>query len=83
MDLMMYSTDKMMQGKSPLPISAGPGPCFPGRYSPTYRTPPDPMRRCMTNPTVSTISFFWFSINLNYYYLYFSINIIPKFFYYK
>lgn len=51
---MMYSTDKMMQGKSPLPISAGPGPCFPGRYSPTYRTPPDPMRRCMTNPTVST-----------------------------
>ncbi|XP_014261856.1 inhibitory POU protein isoform X3 [Cimex lectularius] len=50
MDLMMYSTDKMMQGKSPLPISA-PGPCFPGRYSPTYRTPPDPMRRCMTNPT--------------------------------
>lgn len=54
MDLMMYSTDKMMQGKSPLPIS-GPGPCFPGRYSPTYRTPPDPMRRCMTNPSVSTM----------------------------
>ncbi|XP_014270562.1 inhibitory POU protein isoform X2 [Halyomorpha halys] len=50
MDLMMYSTDKMMQGKSPLPIS-GPGPCFPGRYSPTYRSPPDPMRRCMTNPS--------------------------------
>ncbi|KAG8323226.1 POU domain, class 4, transcription factor 2 [Homalodisca vitripennis] len=49
MDLMMYTPDKMMTGKSPLPISA-PGPCFPGRYSPTYRSP-DPMRRCMPNPS--------------------------------
>lgn len=52
MDLMMYTPDKMMSDKSPLPISA-PGPCFPGRYSPTYRSP-DPMRRCMPNPPVST-----------------------------
>lgn len=51
MDLMMYTPDKMMSDKSPLPISA-PGPCFPGRYSPTYRNP-DPMRRCMPNPPVS------------------------------
>lgn len=53
MDLMMYTPDKMMSDKSPLPISA-PGPCFPGRYSPTYRSP-DPMRRCMPNPPVSTV----------------------------
>lgn len=55
MDLMMYTPDKMMSEKSPLPISAAPGPCFPGRYSPTYRSP-DPMRRCMPNPPVSTVS---------------------------
>lgn len=53
MDLMMYTPDKMMSDKSPLPISA-PGPCFPGRYSPTYRSP-DPMRRCMPNPPVSSL----------------------------
>lgn len=52
MDLMMYTPDKMSMEKSSLPISA-PGPCFPGRYSPTYRSP-DPMRRCMPNPSVST-----------------------------
>lgn len=28
--------------------------CFPGRYSPSYRAP-DQMRRCMGNPSVSTI----------------------------
>lgn len=50
----MYSPDKMMNGKPTLhpPISA-PSTCFPGRYSPTYRSP-DPMRRCMANPSVST-----------------------------
>ncbi|KAK7874258.1 hypothetical protein R5R35_006293 [Gryllus longicercus] len=49
----MYSPDKMMNGKPALhpPISA-PSSCFPGRYSPTYRSP-DPMRRCMPNPSVS------------------------------
>ncbi|XP_026683185.1 inhibitory POU protein-like [Diaphorina citri] len=46
---MMYSPDKMMSGKSPLPMST-PGSCFPSRYSPTYRTPTDSMRRCITNP---------------------------------
>uniref|UniRef100_A0A8D8Z873 POU domain protein n=1 Tax=Cacopsylla melanoneura TaxID=428564 RepID=A0A8D8Z873_9HEMI len=46
---MMYSPDKMMTGKSPLPIST-PGSCFPTRYSPTYRTPSDSMRKCFTNP---------------------------------
>ncbi|KAJ9579854.1 hypothetical protein L9F63_004456, partial [Diploptera punctata] len=47
----MYSPDKMMNGKPSLhpPISA-PSSCFPGRYSPTYRSP-DPMRRCMPNPS--------------------------------
>ncbi|XP_046998239.1 inhibitory POU protein-like [Schistocerca americana] len=54
----MYSPDKMMNGKPaaaagalhPPPISA-PSSCFPGgRYSPTYRSP-DPMRRCMPNPS--------------------------------
>lgn len=49
---MMYSPDKMMTGKSPLPMST-PGSCFPSRYSPTYRTPSDSMRRCITNPPVS------------------------------
>lgn len=48
----MYSPDKMMTGKSPLPMST-PGSCFPSRYSPTYRTPSDSMRRCITNPPVS------------------------------
>ncbi|KAL1456637.1 hypothetical protein WDU94_001352 [Cyamophila willieti] len=48
---MMYSPDKMMTGKSPLPIST-PGSCFPTRYSPTYRTPSDSMRKCFTNPPV-------------------------------
>ncbi|XP_050440433.1 inhibitory POU protein isoform X2 [Adelges cooleyi] len=47
---MMYGSEKMMAGKPPLPITAT-GPCFPGRYSPTYRNSTDPMRRCMTNPS--------------------------------
>ncbi len=52
----MYSPDKMMNGKAhgPLhPTSIAPAPCFPGRYSPTYRGQ-DPMRRCVANPSVST-----------------------------
>ncbi|GFV09695.1 POU domain protein, partial [Trichonephila clavipes] len=37
----------------PPPINTGTGTCFPGRYSPTYRSA-DPMRRhCMGNPGVS------------------------------
>ncbi|XP_034255485.1 inhibitory POU protein isoform X4 [Thrips palmi] len=49
----MYSPDKMMNGKGhgPLhPTSIAPTPCFPGRYSPTYRGQ-DPMRRCVANPS--------------------------------
>ena len=54
----MYNPEKMMNGKPPTlhPTSlTGPSSCFTGgRYSPTYRSP-DPMRRCMTNTTVSHI----------------------------
>lgn len=48
----MYSPDKMMNGKPLHPPISAPSGCFPGRYSPTYRSP-DPMRRCMPNPSVS------------------------------
>ncbi|XP_011561937.3 inhibitory POU protein isoform X2 [Plutella xylostella] len=41
----MYSPDKMKSGGGLM----GPPGCFPGRYSPTYRSP-DP-RRCMPNPS--------------------------------
>lgn len=43
----MYSPDKMKSGGG---LMAPPG-CFPGRYSPTYRSS-DP-RRCVPNPSVS------------------------------
>ncbi|CAK1554679.1 unnamed protein product [Leptosia nina] len=43
----MYSPEKMKSGGG---LMAPPG-CFPGRYSPTYRTT-DP-RRCVPNPSVS------------------------------
>lgn len=43
----MYSPDKMKSGGGLM----GPPGCFPGRYSPTYRSP-DP-RRCVPNPSVS------------------------------
>lgn len=56
---MMYGSEKMMAGKPPLPITAT-GPCFPGRYSPTYRNSADPMRRCMANPSVSPKSNLYF-----------------------
>ncbi|CAH0703165.1 unnamed protein product [Spodoptera exigua] len=45
----MYSPDKMKSGGG---LMAPPG-CFPGRYSPTYRSS-DP-RRCVPNPSVSTL----------------------------
>lgn len=38
--------------------------CFPGRYSPTYRGP-DQMRRCMTNPSVSTCVVLYSSVQQN------------------
>lgn len=44
----MYSPEKMKSGGG---LMAPPG-CFPGRYSPTYRSS-DP-RRCVPNPSVST-----------------------------
>ncbi|XP_065222176.1 inhibitory POU protein isoform X2 [Planococcus citri] len=47
---MMYNPEKMMSSKGPLPISGPGGPCFPSRYSPTYRTA-DSVRRCMPNHT--------------------------------
>ncbi|VVC86153.1 unnamed protein product [Leptidea sinapis] len=43
----MYSPEKMKSGGG---LMAPPG-CFPGRYSPTYRTT-DP-RRCVPNPSVA------------------------------
>lgn len=49
---MMYNPEKMVTSKGPLPISGPSGPCFPSRYSPTYRTA-ESMRRCMPNHTVS------------------------------
>lgn len=45
----MYSPDKMKSGGG---LMAPPG-CFPGRYSPTYRSS-DP-RRCVPNPSVSIL----------------------------
>lgn len=52
----MYAPDKMMGSKGPTalhgPITST-GPCFPGRYSPTYRSPESMGRRCMPNPSVS------------------------------
>lgn len=52
----MYSPDKMMSSKGPTglhgPITSS-GACFPGRYSPTYRSPEPMARRCMPNPSVS------------------------------
>lgn len=53
----MYSPDKMMSTKSGPTGLHGPittaGGCFPGRYSPTYRSPEPMARRCMPNPSVS------------------------------
>lgn len=36
-----------------LSAAAATGGCFPGRYSPTYRSPEPMPRRCMPNPSVS------------------------------
>ena len=57
---MMYSHDKMMMNSKPLGPTISGTNCFTGRYSPTYRVPEqmrDPMRRCMTNPPVSHLTF--------------------------
>lgn len=56
----MYSPEKMKTGGGLM----GPPGCFPGRYSPTYRSP-DP-RRCVPNPSVSTALFvlYWYHIVL-------------------
>lgn len=51
---MMYNPEKMVTSKGPLPISGPGGPCFPSRYSPTYRTA-ESMRRCMPNHNVSMV----------------------------
>ncbi|XP_018333246.1 inhibitory POU protein isoform X2 [Agrilus planipennis] len=52
---MMYSPDKMMGAKGPTglhaPITSSAA-CFPGRYSPTYRSPEPMPRRCMPNPSI-------------------------------
>ncbi|GJQ71160.1 acj6 [Trypoxylus dichotomus] len=44
----------MMGSKGPTglhgPITSS-GACFPGRYSPTYRSPEPMARRCMPNPS--------------------------------
>ena len=48
----MYPSDKMKM--------SAPG-CFTGRYSPTSYRNPDQMRRCMTNPSVSSLIFIFFS----------------------
>lgn len=44
MTMSMYSTTDKMKMSAPS--------CFPGRYSPSYRSS-EQMRRCMPNPSVS------------------------------